>query len=153
MVLVTAAIDPDGQVLPGPTPTATITADTLAAAAEANVELVPLLGAMSSTALTARQYLIGVVELVPPAPPPPAVPARVVALAECIIQRESRGNPNAVNRSSGASGLGQFLPSTWRTTPQGRAGYSVFDPAANRAAVIWMIQAGRTREFVTATGC
>jgi resuscitation-promoting factor RpfC len=31
----------------------------------------------------------------------------------CVIQAESGGNPNAVNPSSGAGGLYQFLPSTW----------------------------------------
>jgi hypothetical protein len=31
----------------------------------------------------------------------------------CIIYHESRGNPSAVNSSSGAGGLFQFLPSSW----------------------------------------
>jgi LysM repeat protein len=31
----------------------------------------------------------------------------------CVISRESGGNPSAVNPSSGAGGLYQFLPSTW----------------------------------------
>lgn len=31
----------------------------------------------------------------------------------CVISRESGGNPRAVNASSGAGGLYQFLPSTW----------------------------------------
>lgn len=31
----------------------------------------------------------------------------------CVITRESGGNPRAVNPSSGAGGLYQFLPSTW----------------------------------------
>jgi hypothetical protein len=83
----------------------------------------------------------------------PAPYTRLDALVDCVIWRESRGNPNAVNPRSGASGLGQFLASTWRTTPQGRAGYSVFDPIANRAAVRWMIEVGRGREFVTIGGC
>jgi hypothetical protein len=70
---------------------------------------------------------------------------------QCIINRESGGNPNAVNRRSGARGLGQFLPSTWATTPYAR--YSIFDPAANRAAVGWMLSVGRGGEFVTIGGC
>ena len=37
-----------------------------------------------------------------------------------IIQRESRGDPRAVNGSSGAGGLYQILPSTWA----GRGGYA-----------------------------
>jgi resuscitation-promoting factor RpfC len=32
----------------------------------------------------------------------------------CVIARESGGNPAAVNPSSGAGGLYQFLPSTWQ---------------------------------------
>jgi soluble lytic murein transglycosylase-like protein len=35
------------------------------------------------------------------------------AFQACVIQRESGGNPAAVNPSSGAGGLYQFLPSTW----------------------------------------
>jgi hypothetical protein len=32
----------------------------------------------------------------------------------CIIQHESGGDPSAVNPSSGAGGLFQFMPTTWR---------------------------------------
>ena len=35
------------------------------------------------------------------------------AIWSCIISHESRGDPNAVNPSSGAGGLFQFLPSSW----------------------------------------
>jgi hypothetical protein len=75
----------------------------------------------------------------PPPPPPPPAPARhaaptapapaaapapaqssgtigtggMSAFQACVIQRESGGNPAAVNPSSGAGGLYQFLPSTW----------------------------------------
>ena len=125
--------------------------DTEAVAAEANVDLVDLLGAMSSTGLEARHYLRLTGELAPPRPvvSAPAYSSRV----ECIIRHESQGNPRAVNPRSGASGLGQFLPSTWRTTPQGKAGLSVFDPAANRAAVAWMLSVGRGREFAVIGRC
>lgn len=34
-------------------------------------------------------------------------------------------------RSSGASGLLQFMPSTWRGNHYGAAGFSVFSPYAN----------------------
>lgn len=114
---------------------------------EAGVNSVDLLGAMNTTGLDARTYECLADGLLCP-PKPTTSP-----LVECVIQHESHGNPNAVNRSSGASGLGQFLPSTWRTTPQGRAGLSVFDPNANRAAVAYMISAGRGREFVGIRGC
>jgi resuscitation-promoting factor RpfC len=56
-----------------------------------------------------------------PAPAPaPAQPSGTVgtggmsAFQACVIQRESGGNPAAVNPSSGAGGLYQFLPSTWQ---------------------------------------
>lgn len=54
----------------------------------------------------------------PRAHPPPAVPAQAPAAAAgsfeaCVIARESGGNPQAYNASSGAGGLFQFLPSTW----------------------------------------
>ena len=57
-----------------------------------------------------------------------------------VARCESNYNPNAVNRYSGASGLFQFLPSTWRATPQGAAGSSVFDPVANAQAAAWLYQ-------------
>jgi hypothetical protein len=81
---------------------------------------------------------------------PPDVPAPDAALerrGDCVAWYESHGIPTAVNPRSGAAGLGQFLRSTWLSTPQGQAGLSVFDPTANRAAIIWMLQVGRAREF------
>ena len=51
----------------------------------------------------------------------PAAPAPAQAsysgsggFQSCVIQAESGGNPSAVNPSSGAGGLYQFLPSTWQ---------------------------------------
>jgi Transglycosylase SLT domain len=133
------------------------------AAAAANVDPLDLAGAVNTTGLDAFTYLRAVGELPPlqsaisptlqgAAPPPVAASA---ARVSCIIAHESGGNARAVNRSSGASGLGQFLRSTWLTTPQGRAGLSVFDPTANRAAIAYMLSAGRAREFqaVTIYGC
>lgn len=55
-------------------------------------------------------------------------------------------SPFAYNRSSHASGLFQFLPSTWRSTPYGR--YSIWDPYANALAAGWMHSAGRGGEWV-----
>jgi nucleoid-associated protein YgaU len=64
----------------------------------------------------------------PPAAPPPSpapapvnTPAAAVGVGEgnggafetCVIAHESGGNPTAVNPTSGAGGLFQFLPSTW----------------------------------------
>jgi peptidoglycan hydrolase CwlO-like protein len=70
-----------------------------------------------------------------------AAQAWALAVAKC----ESGYNPLAVNRSSGASGLFQFLPSSWANTPQGKAGQSVFDANANALGAAWYYNAtGRT---------
>jgi soluble lytic murein transglycosylase-like protein len=61
---------------------------------------------------------------------------------DCIIDRESGWDPMARNPRSRASGLAQFLPSTWATTPQGQQGLSPFEPLANIDAAIWL---ARTR--------
>ena len=58
----------------------------------------------------------------PAASQAPAAPAPAQAstysgsggFQSCVIQAESGGNPSAVNPSSGAGGLYQFLPSTWQ---------------------------------------
>ena len=55
-----------------------------------------------------------------------------------VAKCESNYNPYAVNRYSGASGLFQFLPSTWALTPQ--HAQSVFDPVANAQAAAWLYQ-------------
>ena len=56
---------------------------------------------------------------------------------------ESRYHPNSVNSSSGASGLFQFLPSTWAFTPY--AGYSPFDPRYNALAAAWRYHCSASR--------
>jgi hypothetical protein len=50
------------------------------------------------------------------------------------------------NLSSGAAGLFQFLPSTWRSTPY--ASMSIWDPVANALAAGWMHVHGRGGEWV-----
>jgi hypothetical protein len=89
--------------------------DTLLVARETGDDLVDLLGAMSSTQQTARQYAVSVGELPGPQPPPSIGPpyGSAVARARCIISKESGGAdvPNA--RGSGALGPGQYFPSTW----------------------------------------
>jgi len=82
-------------------------------------------------------------EVVSTTPPRDSIDLRL----ECIAWGESRNNPLAFNRISGASGLLQFLPSTWRSTPQGRAGMSIWDAVAQWAAGRWMINQGRVREW------
>jgi hypothetical protein len=60
--------------------------------------------------------------------------------ALAILRCESNGDPDAYNPYSGASGLFQFLPSTWASTAPkaGYAGASVFDPVANTASAAWL---------------
>ena len=53
-----------------------------------------------------------------------------------VAKCESNYNPYAVNRTTGASGLFQFLPSTWAATPQHAS--SPFDPTANSQAAAWL---------------
>jgi len=53
-----------------------------------------------------------------PAAAPPAATGSVTpssAYEQCVIAAESGGNAGAVNPSSGAGGLYQFLPSTWQS--------------------------------------
>ena len=81
-------------------------------------------------------------------PPPPAYIAKIitdafsplgpdaVVWAMRIAYCESRYHPNSVNSDSGASGLFQFLPSTWGGTPW--ANQSPFDPVANAQAAAWL---------------
>jgi hypothetical protein len=61
---------------------------------------------------------------------------RAVQWAMNVAYCESRYHPNSVNSDSGASGLFQFLPSTWGGTPW--ASQSPFDPAANAKAAAWL---------------
>jgi len=81
-----------------------------------------------------------------PAPPPeiakditdafsPLGPA-AVQWAMNVAWCESRYHPNSVNTDSGASGLFQFLPSTWGGTPYAKQ--SPFDPRANAFAAAWL---------------
>lgn len=130
----------------------TLTVDTIVAANEAGVSLTNLLGAMAATGLPARPYLEMTGELSRPSALPPPRDA-LDTLVDCLVWHESRGFAGAYNRRSGASGLLQFLPSTFATTPQGKAGLSVFDPAAARAAAKWMIGQGRLREWSTWRMC
>lgn len=73
-----------------------------------------------------------------------------VAVAHCkkVVGCESGGNTREEN-SIGASGLAQFLHSTWRGTRFGRAGFSVFDAVPN---VLAMDQIAAVSGFDTGYG-
>lgn len=136
---------------------------TIDAANEAGVSLVDLLGAMSATGLPARAYLLMTGELAPPlspsqagvalGPPTGAASVSLERLIDCLAWAESRNTPSARNPRSGASGLLQFMPGTFASTPQGKAGLSIWDPVAQRAAARWMIGQGRLREWTTWRQC
>lgn len=68
--------------------------------------------------------------------------ADMLRVARC----ESVLDPNAYNASSGASGLFQFLPGTWASTPY--ADQNIFDAEANANAAGWMWSVGRRNEWV-----
>lgn len=75
-----------------------------------------------------------------------ADPQQLLRVARC----ESGFNPNAYNPSSGASGLFQFLPSTWAANSV-RAGYggaSAFDPVANANTAAMMFRNGQAGQWV-----
>ena len=76
-----------------------------------------------------------------------AYPAFTEARAWHIIGVESKGNPNAKNKHSTASGLYQFLTSTFNSTPYGKAGMSIWSPCASSLAAGWMHQNGRGGEW------
>lgn len=78
-----------------------------------------------------------------------AYPNFTEARAWQIIYHESwqSGKQFAKNRSSTASGLYQFLTSTFASTPYGRAGMSIWSPCASSLAAGWMHQNGRGGEW------
>jgi hypothetical protein len=57
-----------------------------------------------------------------------------------VANCESHYNPLAVNRSSGASGLFQFMPSTWNAN---FAGQNIWDPYAQARGALVFYNAGR----------
>lgn len=59
---------------------------------------------------------------------------------DCVITRESHWLPAAVNPRSGATGLAQFLASTWASTPQGKAGYTRTNPYASIDGAVFLIE-------------
>ena len=61
---------------------------------------------------------------------------RAVQWAINVAYCESRYHPNSVNSDSGATGLFQFMASTWSGTPY--ASKSRFDPVANALAAAWL---------------
>jgi hypothetical protein len=63
------------------------------------------------TTTTIRSY--GSPSVSVPRVPPVAGPSTGSPFLNCVKQRESKGNYGVVNKSSGAGGAYQFMPSTW----------------------------------------
>lgn len=68
-------------------------------------------------------------------------PAGEVNRALRVMACESLGDPNAVNASSGASGLFQHMPKYWAERSSGAdwGGASIMDPTANVAVAAWVV--------------
>jgi soluble lytic murein transglycosylase-like protein len=68
--------------------------------------------------------------------------AELVDDALSVMRCESLGDPLAYNPTSGASGLFQFIPSTWAwaSPAAGFGGASPFEPEANVGSASWLAQ-------------
>jgi len=74
-------------------------------------------------------------------------PAAMVDDALAVVDCESRGNPDAYNPYSGASGLFQFIPGTWAvaSVKAGFSGASAFEPEPNVASAWWLVSYYQSR--------
>ena len=73
-----------------------------------------------------------------------------LAIGKC----ESGYNQFAKNKSSSASGVFQYLASTWAGTDEGKAGLSVFDADANvRAAIKYIASRGHAAPWNASKSC
>jgi hypothetical protein len=71
-----------------------------------------------------------------------------------IANCESGFNQFAKNKSSSASGVFQYLASTWKATDQGKIGLSVFDADANvKAAVSYIASRGHAKPWAASQSC
>ena len=63
-------------------------------------------------------------------------------MAMCVANRESHFHPKAYNPNSGASGVFQFIPSTWAWASQqaGYGGKSPFNAWANVGTAAWVVK-------------
>jgi hypothetical protein len=72
----------------------------------------------------------------------------------CIARLESGFNQFSKNKSTTASGVFQYLTSTWHGTDEGKQGLSVFDAEANvRAAIKYMASRKSTSPWVVGPNC
>lgn len=80
-----------------------------------------------------------------PAQAPAASTTGMSSFEACVISRESGGNPAAVNPTSGAGGLFQFLPSTWAAL-----GYASSYPGGAQTAPASVQEAAFAEEYAQA---
>lgn len=134
----------------GPTPTTPVTDERLALEVQQLDDRRTILAA--KRAKTQHQVVLPTTGVYRPAAPAPVhysgtiqqiiqqafapLGGGAVTWAERVAMCESGDNPGAVNRSSGAAGLFQIMPSTWAGTPY--ASQSEFDPVANARAAAWI---------------
>ena len=72
----------------------------------------------------------------------------------CIAFHESGYNQFSKNKRSTASGVYQYLSSTWKYTDEGKAGLNVFDAEANvKAGVKYMAIHKNTQPWVVRSKC
>jgi hypothetical protein len=79
-----------------------------------------------------------------------------VDLALEVSYCESRWDPGATNRSSGAAGLFQHIPRFWaeRSTAAGWSGANIYDPHANVAVSAWLVyEGGGWVHWAASQGC
>jgi muramidase (phage lysozyme) len=70
-----------------------------------------------------------------------------------IARCESNFRWDAKNPSSTASGVFQFLSSTWATKPLAQQGASVFNADANVHTAIWLMSLGKTSMWNSSKSC
>ena len=72
----------------------------------------------------------------------------------CIARLESGYNQFSKNKRSSASGVFQYLTSTWKSTDEGKAGHNVFDAEANvKAGVKYMAIHKSTKPWTVRGKC
>lgn len=79
-----------------------------------------------------------------------------VDLALAVSHCESRWDPAARNRTSGAAGLFQQIPRFWqhRSAEAGWAGADIYDPHANTAVSAWLVyEGGGWIHWTASQGC
>ena len=99
-------------------------------------------------------------EAPPQTPPASDVPALIAEASQRwgldstqmlrVAWCESKYDPAAYNRRSGASGLFQFIPGTWSraSAAVGMGWASPFDPVANVEAAAWLMKTEGPRHWV-----